>query len=123
MYCGFVEKYGPLDRVDLLGVAPLTWSNDWSFSYTTLRFRRDTLTVTWEWRVDRLVRAMSSCDVPEPQSLPLGPLAPGRYLSYDWFSDGVVPIALLGKDRLRVGDLEARRIDEGRRVRDRRDCR
>ncbi|MCE9592990.1 MAG: beta-lactamase family protein [Planctomycetes bacterium] len=104
MFCGLVERFGPLERVELEGVAPLSWSTDTSMSYTVLDFARGRITVTWEWRGEELVKTMSSVDVPEPQSVPLAPVGATSFVMYDWFTDRTLPIDFTTVDRLRIGD-------------------
>ncbi len=86
MFSAWVERFGPCERVELEGVAPLTWSEDGALSYTVLDFERGRLVVTWEWFGDRLAKTMSADDVVQPQSIPLAPIGPGSFLAYDAFT-------------------------------------
>lgn len=106
MFRDWVGLFGPFERVELDGVAPLTWSKVASMSYTVLHFARGRITVTWEWNGEELVKTMSSVDVPEPQGVPLAPVGPTSFVVYDWFTGRSLLIEREARDSLRIGSGE-----------------
>lgn len=112
MFNGWSMRLGSLEHAGLVGVAPATWSKDGAFVYTALDFARGRLVVTWVWRGDELVKAVSAEDVAEPQGVPLAPIDATRFVAYDAFTNRCVPVQFVAEPEggltLIVGDGAAR---------------
>jgi hypothetical protein len=92
---------GPFQGLEIIGVAPRTYSKTRSALVGRLRFGSQTHVVEWEWDGDAFVKSWSAADVPLPQSRALGALGDDRFVLYDWFTGRSVEIRLQG-DTLEV---------------------
>jgi CubicO group peptidase (beta-lactamase class C family) len=95
MWCGLGVGRPALRGTKILGVAPLTWSEDWSMSYVRVAFGDSALTVSFEWRGHELLRTTSSDEVPFPQAYPLAGRTASELLMYDRFTGRTVTVELL----------------------------
>lgn len=107
MFCGLVERFGPFERAEFEGVAPISWSADRSMSYTVLHFAHGRISMSWIWRGTELIKTMSADDVSEPQSVPIAPTSAHDFITYDWFTGRSMPIMFkleVEGTELRVGE-------------------
>jgi hypothetical protein len=92
MLCELTSRLGPLRDVELLGAAPLTWSDDWTQTYTRLRLSRGSQVVTWEWDGDALVKTRTAPGVAHPQAVPLARTSDSTFVHHDWFTGRTVRV-------------------------------
>lgn len=93
--CGVAARTGRITRIELIGVAPITWSTDIAMVYTSLHGSGGTEMIVWQWRGEQLLGTWVDPQVQLPQSAPLAAVdGSGRFILYDVFNDRIRTVDL-----------------------------
>lgn len=108
-FCAYRGE-GPIEGIEISGVMPLPWSDTETLVYTRMRVGGRSRAITWRVGAEGPVKSWSSLGVPFPQALPLGALAGGDWVLYDWFRGRTLRVTISPKRlvlHLAAGDVVA----------------
>lgn len=97
-WSGYVEAYGPLLSIDVLGTMPLPWADSLARTQVAIHFANQTLDYHFTWDGDALYETLTELGRPYPVMLPLASVGDDRLATMDLVTSNGAELAVREQD-------------------------